>query len=261
MPFGYTTRPLGRMKSRHRSRLIASGERKHTIQSAGRELPELIDRCSSPRVDHTMSAERSDQTCGRGAGCGRDDVRPALNGELNRHRADGTRRTEDQHGLSRPQFERVDALECGQAGGGNRSGIAQVESLRDTSHVRGVCGGELCVEATLAIAELVRVDAVAESKAPDSCAFGDDNSGPSTPGTRGNRGRPGFRHEPSRIEASQLPMPAVSIAMSTSCGPGLGTGTSCRVRIDGGPNRSNAAAFMVAGITGGDPLVVLEIRR
>ena len=56
-------------------------------------------------------------------------------------------------------------------------------------------------------------------------------------------------------------MPAVSIAMSTSCGPGLGTGTSCRVRADGGPNRSTAAAFMVSGMTCGDPLVVLEIRR
>src|SRR5436309_6631840 len=56
-------------------------------------------------------------------------------------------------------------------------------------------------------------------------------------------------------------MPAVSTAMSTSCGPGLGTGTSCRVRADGGPNRSNAAAFMVSGIPRGDPLVVLETRR
>ena len=78
----------------------------------------------TPGVDHTMSAELSDQTRGRGAGCGGDDVGPALNGELNGHRADGTGRTEDQHGLSRPQFERVDALERGQPGGGNRTGLA-----------------------------------------------------------------------------------------------------------------------------------------
>ena len=60
-----------------------------------------------------MSAELSDQTCRRGAGCGGDDMSPALTGELNRHRADSTGRTEDQHGVSRPQLERVDALECG----------------------------------------------------------------------------------------------------------------------------------------------------
>jgi hypothetical protein len=55
------------------------------------------------------------------------------------------------------------------------------------------------------------------------------------------------RQDPSRIEASQLPIPAVSIAMITSFGPGFGTGTSCSVSADGGPNRSMAAAFMVAG--------------
>jgi hypothetical protein len=36
--------------------------------------------------------------------------------------------------------------------------------------------GELRVEATLSIAELVCVDAVTVLDAPDSCAFGDDNS-------------------------------------------------------------------------------------
>src|SRR4029077_10231940 len=81
--------------------------------------------------------------------------------------------------------ERVEALQCGQAGGGHRSGIARVEPLRDASHVRGVCDGKLCVEATLAIAELVRVDVVAESKAADSRAFGNDNSGPINTGHQG----------------------------------------------------------------------------
>ena len=71
-----------------------------------------------------MRAELSDQPRRRGAGCGRDDVGPSLNGELNRHGADGTRRTEDQYGLSRPQFERVDALECGQPSGRDCTGIA-----------------------------------------------------------------------------------------------------------------------------------------
>jgi hypothetical protein len=208
-----------------------------------------------------MSAERSNETCGGGSGCGRDDLRPALRGELHRHGANSTGRAEDQHGVSRPKLERVETLQCGQAGGGNRSGIAQVEALRDTSHVRGVCGGKLCIEATLAIAPLVRIDVVAESKAADSRAFGDDNSGPSTPGTKGNRGRPGCRSEPSRIEASQLPMPAVSSAMSTSCGPGVGTGTSCSVSFEGGPNRSIAIAFMRAGIADGDSAVARDIRR
>src|SRR5258706_8091566 len=157
---------------------IAPGEREHTIKSARGKLPQLIDRLSLPGIDHAMSAERSNETCGRGAGCGRDDVRPTLRGELYRHRADSAGRAEDQHGMSRPQPERVEALQCSQAGRGNRSGIAQVEALRDTSHVRGVCGGELRVEATLAIAELVRVDVIAQSKASDSRAFGDDNSDP-----------------------------------------------------------------------------------
>ena len=92
---------------------LASGERKYPIQSVGRERPELLDGCRTPRVEYTMSAELSDETGRRRAGCGRDDVGPSLNRELNRHRPDGTRRTEDQHGVSSPQSERVDALECG----------------------------------------------------------------------------------------------------------------------------------------------------
>jgi hypothetical protein len=74
----------------------------------------------------TMSAELSDQTCRRSAGCYGDDMSSALTGELNRHRADGTGSTEDQHGVPPPQPERVDALECSQPRCGNRSGIAQI---------------------------------------------------------------------------------------------------------------------------------------
>ena len=92
--------------------LAASGERQHTIQPAGRQLPQLIDGIRTPCVDHAMSAELSNQTCRRGAGCRCDHVRPALNGKLNRHRSDRTGRAKDQHGLSGPQFERVDSLEC-----------------------------------------------------------------------------------------------------------------------------------------------------
>ena len=39
-----------------------------------------------------------------------------------------------------------------------------------------LCRGELRVEATLSIAELVCVNAVTKLNAPDSCAFGYDNS-------------------------------------------------------------------------------------
>src|SRR5581483_3480500 len=67
---------------------------------------------------------------------------------------------------------------------------------------------------------------------------------PSVPGTKGKCGRPGFRQDPSRIEASQLPTPTVSSSITTSCEPGFGTGRRCSVRTDGGPNRSIAAAFM-----------------
>ena len=81
--------------------LVASGEREDTIESVWRERPELIDRFRAARVDHTMCAELSDQSCRRCAGCCRDDVGAALNGELNRHGADGTRGAEDQHGMAR----------------------------------------------------------------------------------------------------------------------------------------------------------------
>jgi hypothetical protein len=65
------------------------------------------------------------------------------------------------------------------------------------------------------------------------------------------------QHHPSQ----QLPTPAVSIAISTSCGPGLGMATSCRVKADGGPNRLTAAAFIVSGIAKGVPSIVRKIRR
>jgi len=161
--------------------LVAAGERQHSIQSIGRELPELLNGGRTPRVDHTIGTERSDQTGRRGAGCGRDDAGPSLNGKLNRHRADGARGAEDQHGLSGPQFERVDALECSQSRGGNRTGSAQVESFRHAAHVRGVRDGELRVEATLPVAELVRVDPVTEPNPPDAGAFGDDHAGAVNP--------------------------------------------------------------------------------
>src|SRR4029077_18004902 len=98
---------------------IAPGEREHTIKSARNELPQLIDRLSFPGIDHSTSAERSNETCGRGAGCGGDAAAPALRGKLSRHCADSTGRAKDQHGVSRPKPERVEALQCGQAGGGN----------------------------------------------------------------------------------------------------------------------------------------------
>src|SRR5262245_3523050 len=123
-----------------------------------------------------MSAELAHQTCRGGSGCGRDHVSPALNSELKSERADGTGRSEDQDGLSRPQIERVDALECGQSSRGNRPGLAQAEFLRHTAHILGMRRDKLGVKATFAVAELVRVDAVTGMKAPDPGAFGRDNS-------------------------------------------------------------------------------------
>ena len=46
------------------------------------------------------------------------------------------------------------------------------------TYVRRACGGELCIEATLAVAELVGVDAIPDVDVPNACAFGDDNCGP-----------------------------------------------------------------------------------
>ena len=62
---------------------VPAGERKHTIESIGRERPESIRGFRSPSVDHAMSAELADQARRRGAGCGGDDMSPALTGELN----------------------------------------------------------------------------------------------------------------------------------------------------------------------------------
>jgi hypothetical protein len=41
---------------------VASGERKHAVQSVGRQLPQLIGGCRTSCVDHPMSAEPSDET-------------------------------------------------------------------------------------------------------------------------------------------------------------------------------------------------------
>jgi len=57
--------------------------------------------------------------------------------------------------------------------------------------MRSVRCGELSVEATLAIAELVGVDAVTEVHAPDSCAFGDDNPRPVNARHQGESWSPG----------------------------------------------------------------------
>ena len=92
---------------------VPSGERKHTIESIGRERPESIRGFRSPSVDHAMSAELADQARRRGAGCGGDDMSPALTGELNCHRPDGTRGTKDQDGVARTQPERIDTLQGG----------------------------------------------------------------------------------------------------------------------------------------------------
>src|SRR5438552_3522490 len=75
---------------------------------------------------------------------------------------------------------------------------------------------------------------------------GPERSAQASPGTRGKRGR-AVRHDPSRIDASQTPTPAVSSEMRTSFGAGRGTGSSWSSRRDGGPKRSTAAACMVAG--------------
>ena len=46
---------------------VASGERENSIQSVWRERPESIDGFPTACVDHTMSAELSDEACRRGA--------------------------------------------------------------------------------------------------------------------------------------------------------------------------------------------------
>jgi hypothetical protein len=92
--------------------------------------------------------------------------------------------------VPRPELECVDALKRSQPRGGHCASLAQVEILRHAGHVPSVRGGELGVKATLPVAELVGVDAVADAKAADAGALGDDNAAPSTPGTS----RPRLRH-------------------------------------------------------------------
>ena len=67
----------------------------------------------------------------------------------------------------------------------------EIECLRHTAHMRRPRRGELCVEATLSIAELVGVDAVTERTRRTRAPLATTIPAPSTPGTRGNRGRPG----------------------------------------------------------------------
>src|SRR5258706_7842009 len=73
---------------------------------------------------------------------------------------------------------------------------------------------------------------------------------PSVPSTRGNRDRPAGRHEPSRIDSSQLPTPAAWTAITIWRGPGCGTGSVWTVMTEGGPKRSIAAALIEAWKTG-----------
>jgi hypothetical protein len=85
MPFGVHEASAGPHEVETPLKAVAPGEREHTIKSARGKPPQLIDRFSSAGIDHALSAKRSNETCGRGAGCGRDDVLPALGGELHRH--------------------------------------------------------------------------------------------------------------------------------------------------------------------------------
>jgi len=156
--------------------LGAAGERENAIQPVGRELSELIDGFRVSRVDDVMRAEPAGEARRHGARSGGNDVSAALNGDLNGYCADGARRAEDQDGLPRPQLEFVYSLECRQPGRGHRSRVAQLKRLRHSAHVLSGRDSEFRIEATLAIAELVRVDTIGNSNAPDSRTFGDDDS-------------------------------------------------------------------------------------
>ena len=155
--------------------LVASGEREHAIQAIGRECPESIDGFCTPRVDHTMSPELSDEACRRGAGRRGDDVSSALSGELNGHGANRSRRPEDQHGLPGLRSSALMPWSAVNPVAATAPASRKSSLFGTRRHVLSVYYDELCVEATLAIAELVCVDAVTELNAPDSCASGHDD--------------------------------------------------------------------------------------
>ena len=69
---------------------------------------------------------------------------------------------------------------------------------------------------------------------------------PSVPSTKGSRVRPVGDH-PSRMSASHPATPAVCTAINASRAPTSGTGRTWIVITSGPPNRSMAAARIVAG--------------
>jgi hypothetical protein len=91
---------------------VAAGECKHTIQSGGRELSELIGELLTAGVDHSMGAQMPHKTLRRRSRrCG-NHVSPALDRELYGDRPHATRGAKDQDSLPRAQPKRVYALEC-----------------------------------------------------------------------------------------------------------------------------------------------------
>ena len=70
---------------------------------------------------------------------------------------------------------------------------------------------------------------------------------PSMPSRRGNFGRPGMFHFPSRAIASHTPTPADFTLINTSLGPTSGIGNSCTSIFEGPPKERTTAAFIVVG--------------
>jgi hypothetical protein len=96
---------------------------------------------------------------------------------LDGERADRAGRAKDENGVSGSQPERVDGPKRRQTCRRRRTGVAKLQSLRDAADVGSIGYGELCIEPALRIAELVSVDAIANSHSAHACAFGDDDAG------------------------------------------------------------------------------------
>src|SRR4030095_12634921 len=96
-------------------------------------------------------------------------------GKLHRERPYGSRRAEDENGLSPPHLELpIDPLKRGQPRHGTCARLNQVQSSRDRRDALLVDRDVLRIEAAFRIARLVPVRAIANAKSSHPGALGDD---------------------------------------------------------------------------------------
>ena len=240
--------------------LVAAGQREHGIDAARGQLSKAVGDVAAPRVDHGIGAEAPDESGGAASGRGAQHSRAMPLRELHRECADCSGGAEDENGFALPDLEHaIDTLVRRQAGHRAGGGLQVVETVGHTGRLALVDRDVLRVETTGRIFSVVRVRAIPDAKTPDAHALRHHAPAPSVPSTIGNLVRPAGRHDPSRIDSSQLPTPAAWSAITIWRGPGCGIGKVWIVMTEGGPKRSIAAALIDAGNIGRAVMTLQEL--